>query len=84
MIMLKKYAERKTKTEATTLLSLVNVPILTGTTRLGSTAEIRCFFTKAITTCQRKILMEPVVEPVQPPVKANIRKITLLKLPQSR
>ena len=84
IIMLKKYAERNTNTEDTILLSLVKVPILTGTTRFGSTAEIKCFLTKANTTCQRKILIEPVVEPVHPPVKAKTRKMTLLKLPQSK
>ena len=84
MIKLNIYADINTKTEFTKLPSLDRRPILIGITRLGSMAVISDFFKNAMTTCQRNILTEPEVDPVQPPVKAKMTKMVDANAPHSK
>ena len=74
---------KKTKTDATTPLPTSNFPIFTGITRLGSVAKVNVCLIKAKMTCHLKILIEPEVEPVHPPVRAKIIKSVEEKAPHN-
>lgn len=70
--MLSIYPAKNTKTDETTALLTVKEPTFIGKTRLGSVAIVKDLRRKAKITCQRKIFIEPEVDPVQPPVRAKM------------
>ena len=63
-----------TNTEETILSSMTFPPAFITVTWLGERELVAFFLKKAIITCQRKILIEPVVEPVQPPCRNKMKK----------
>lgn len=82
--MLKKYATKNMKTDdAAELLTLI-LPTFSGYSRLGSVVITRALFNCAIITCQRNILMEPLVEPLHPPVREKIMIAVDAKDPHCR
>ena len=80
----KKYKVVKTKTDDVTRSLKIKFLILNGITRFGATANAIECFKKAQITCQRKILIDPVVEPGQPPIKDITAKAATEKLPHDK
>ena len=79
--MLSIYPAKNTKTDETTALLTVKEPTFIGKTRLGSVAIVKDLRRKAKITCQRKIFIEPEVDPVQPPVRAKMINYVPAKAP---
>ena len=83
-MVLKLNAVRKIKIEPATWAEMLLWPIFKGTIRLGSVVVIKARLSCAKTTCQRNILIDPDVEPVQPPVKAKTTNAVAANGPHSR
>ena len=82
--MLKKYATKNMKTDAAAELLTLILPTFSGYRRLGSVVIIRDLFNCARITCQRNILIEPLVEPLHPPVREKIMIAVDAKDPHCR
>ena len=80
-IMASKKPNAMTNTEETILSSMTFPPAFITVTWLGERELVAFFLKKAIMTCQRKILIEPVVEPVQPPCRNKMKKTATAHVP---
>ena len=72
-----------TNTDIDTFSSILTSPTFKGTTLLGSTTDKKYFLKKAYTTCHLNILIEPDVDPVQPPTNARRKNTIVDQTPQS-
>ena len=72
-----------TNTDIVTFSGIFTWPIFNGITRLGSIADKKYFRKNALTTCQRNIFIEPLVDPVQPPIMDKNSIIPVIHTPQA-